>query len=203
VPATRFRPTEQDLPKRTYSRPESLDILSLRGELNRHAAGSSAHVVPPGGTTMTRTVSLQTVVDGLEMVGTDRRVFLNPETGEVVMVSDDEAAVLDSDPDRDLEDWEREERDELREVLESDRYLCLPDSFEIHEWAIMRQFCDTVEDDEARQQLLDAIHGRGAFRFFHQTTQRLGIRERWFEYRAAAFEIIAKDWLDANGLAYR
>jgi len=152
---------------------------------------------------MTKTVSLQTVVEGLEMVGTDRSAYLNLETGEIELVSDDEPFDLDAEPDPDLPEWELEDRARVREIVESDRYLQLPDSFEIHEWEIMRRFCDTVEDDDARKQLLDAVHGRGAFRFFHQTVERLELRQSWFDFRAAEFESIAKDWLDAHGIAYR
>ncbi len=90
-----------------------------------------------------------------------------------------------------------------REALESDRYLRLPDSFEIHEWSIMERFCHTVSEAASREELLDAIHGRGAFRLFRRTLERLGLREQWYSYRESAFECIARDWLEENHIPYK
>jgi hypothetical protein len=42
----------------------------------------------------------------------------------------------------------------------------LPDRFDIHEWSIMEEFARGQDNDRIRQELLDAIHGAGAFRMF-------------------------------------
>ena len=46
----------------------------------------------------------------------------------------------------------------IREVLASDDFLPLPSKFEIHEWSIMERFAESLEDDEASERLLRAIH---------------------------------------------
>ena len=51
------------------------------------------------------------------------------------------------------------------ELLESESYVALPDSFEIDEWSLMEQF-SREHRDRAREELLDAIRGRDAFRWF-------------------------------------
>jgi hypothetical protein len=66
----------------------------------------------------------------------------------------------------------------------------------------MRRFSDSVEDSDARAELLDAIHGKGAFRLFKLTTARIGLREQWLAYRAEAIRRIARDWLAFNGIPY-
>ena len=62
-----------------------------------------------------------------------------------------------------------------REIESSTHFAILPGKFEIHEWSIMREFCDSVDNGEHRDQLLEAIHGSEAFRFFHSTLNRLGL----------------------------
>ena len=48
-----------------------------------------------------------------------------------------------------------------------------------------------------------AVHGSGAFRRFKDTIRRLDIEEEWYRFHAAALEVIAKEWLEAHGIAYR
>jgi hypothetical protein len=76
-------------------------------------------------------------------------------------------------------------------------------SFETHEWAIMQEFGSDLANERLRGEVLDALSGRGAFRMFRSTTHRLGIEKDWYRYRDAAFERIAKDWLEANNVPYR
>ena len=65
-----------------------------------------------------------------------------------------------------------------------------------------RQHRTRVQDDEIKL-LLDALHGRGAFRLFKSTIRRLGVEDDWFRFRASALEEIAMDWLDTHGIAHR
>ena len=57
--------------------------------------------------------------------------------------------------------------------LEDLAWLYLPDSDEIHEWEIMRDFAASRGDPAHRDQSFEAIHGRGAFRMFRSTADRL------------------------------
>jgi isopentenyl phosphate kinase len=50
---------------------------------------------------------------------------------------------------------------------------------------------------------LSAVHGAGAFRHFKNAIQRLGLENSWFQYREAAVERVAKEWLDENKIPYR
>jgi hypothetical protein len=51
-------------------------------------------------------------------------------------------------------------------------------------------------------ELLGKIHGSGDFRRFKDTIYRRGIEDQWFPFRQKAFEEIAIDWLEENGIAY-
>jgi hypothetical protein len=88
----------------------------------------------------------------------------------------------------------------MREVFDSGEFLTLPSKYHIHEWEIMNQFAQSQRSDRRRDELLDAIHGRGAFRAFKSTIYRMGIEKHWFAFRQTALEEIAKEWLEEHGI---
>jgi len=66
----------------------------------------------------------------------------------------------------------------------------------------MNDFACSIDDLDVRDELLLAIRGRGAFRYFKDSIHRLGIQQDWYDFRTAAFERIAADWLDEHGVPY-
>ena len=68
---------------------------------------------------------------------------------------------------------------------------------------MMEKFSMARPRQRERDELLDAIHGRGAFRMFKTAIRRLGIEDEWYRFRDSAIEQIAKDWLDEHGIPYR
>jgi hypothetical protein len=78
----------------------------------------------------------------------------------------------------------------------------LPSKFDVHEWDIMRRFSESIDDDEIRNELLRAIHGSGAFRYFKDSVCRRDLRDRWFKFRDEALEQIAIEWCKENGIEY-
>ena len=91
----------------------------------------------------------------------------------------------------------------VREVLGSKDFIPLPDKFEINEWSIMQRFAVSQPDPDHRDDLLNAIHGRGAFRLFKILLDRLKLREEWFRFRDEALEWIAIDFLEINEIPYK
>jgi len=148
-------------------------------------------------------LSLRDIVDAIESQSNEGAAYLNPETGEIVQVSEDEIALVEEEAaDEDLPQWQREAMPKIREALESDRFLVLPDRFDVHEWSIMERFSQQ-QNDRARQALLGAVHGSGAFRHFRSAVERLGLLDAWYRYRGEAIEQIARDWLEVHKLAYK
>jgi hypothetical protein len=152
---------------------------------------------------MTARVELRKIVEGMEWQSDDLSAYLNTKTGEVVPVSEEHLAVAEIGEDfSEREDWEREEIAIARAVLAGEDYVALPDRFEIDEYRMMERFAYRVTDAAASAQLQRAIQGRGAFRYFKDSVNDLGLAEGWYAYRDRAYEEIAIGWCEANGIAY-
>jgi Uncharacterised protein family (UPF0158) len=91
----------------------------------------------------------------------------------------------------------------VRAVLAGERCLQLPNHFEVHEWSIMDEFAQAQHSEGVRQELLEAIHGAGAFRMFRSTIRRLGLEKSWYRFREESLVEIARDWLEVHKLPYR
>ena len=151
---------------------------------------------------MPAAVLLQDIVHAMDVPDSEWESFLNRETGETVTVSDEDRRALEEATD-DLPEWQREILPKIREAVESDRYLQLPDQFEIDEWSIMERFARSRQNPEIAEELLDAIHGAGAFRLFRNTIDRLGIEKDWYRFRDESLKSIARDWLAGHGIPYK
>jgi hypothetical protein len=145
-------------------------------------------------------VKLQDVVDEMDVVSHTFKAFINRKTGDLTTLT--ETMIDEAEGDFDFEDECDELTPEVKEVLESDDYLELPDADEIHEWSIMERFSESLNNDEWRQELLTAIHGRGAFRLFRDSIHRLGIEDDWDAFRKETFSEIARDFLLAHGIPF-
>jgi len=149
-------------------------------------------------------VSLRGVVNEMDVFSDEHTAYINRKTGELITLTEEDRSLLeDEEPSEDLPEWQQEMIPKIRELLESDDFIELPSKFDIHEWSIMERFCSSVEDPDQREQLLNAIHGSGAFRYFKDTIHRLGIADPWYRFRDAALEEIAIDFLEANGIAFK
>jgi Uncharacterised protein family (UPF0158) len=151
-------------------------------------------------------VQIQAVMEAIDLPE-EMEAFLDLETGEVLVMTDEERDLLEEGNSREEEalempDWEKKSIGKLREILKSGRALALPAKFDFHEWDVMKRFAALVEDPDESIALLEAIHGTGAFRMFRETTTRLGLREAWFEYRDQALREMAKEWLEQHGVQY-
>jgi len=148
-------------------------------------------------------VKISDVVREMDMQSDTLTVYMNKRTGEFVGVTDDDEMALEVDAlDDELPEWQSESLRKAKEALESDDFVPLPDRFEVHEWDIMRRFCSTVENEEHATRLLNAIQGRGAFRYFRDQVRHLGLRDEWDRFRDDVFAEIARAWLEGHNIPY-
>ena len=153
---------------------------------------------------MAVTVQLKDIVDALEMQLDEYLSYLDLDSGKVETVSKDllnEAEESNDDQEPDLPDWQKPEWEIARRIVSTDRFKSLPTKYDVNEWEIMRDFADSVESGKISEELLRAIHGAGAFRYFKDTLRRRGIEKKWFEFRDEALKTIAREWCEEEGIA--
>jgi hypothetical protein len=152
---------------------------------------------------MTVQVKLQDILEGMDFQSDERSTYLNTTTGEVVFITDEELrAAEENAPLEDFPEWQHDAIRIAGEILETDHYLPLPDRFEINEYRMMERFCLSVDDEDMRDDLCDAIRGRGAFRRFKDRMQAYGMAEAWYRYRDEALREIAMAWCEEHGIPY-
>src|ERR1017187_2732307 len=154
---------------------------------------------------MAFTVQLKDIVEALEMQFDEASSFLDLDTGKVETVSQDllsEAEESDDGEQPDLPDWQKPEWEIAKRIVSTDRLKRLPTKHAVHDWEMMREFADCVESGKISEELLRAIHGAGAFRYFKDTLRRRGIEKQWFEFRDEALKTIAREWCEDEGVAW-
>ena len=134
-------------------------------------------------------VKLSEILMGIEFRNTENSAFLNLKTGEVVFLSDPDITGIENDYDIEYYD-------------ESNDYISLPDSFDIDEYRMMRDFIRTVSDEDTAQTLSISINGSGAFRRFKDHLYHFGIQDDWFAYRDREYKQFAMEWCKENNIDY-
>ncbi len=152
---------------------------------------------------MSKLISLREIVSALEQVSDDCTFYLDPETGEILAVTEEERGLAEDDCWEDAPGWQRELMPKIRAALEGERWLELPDHFDIHEWSIMERFSQAQNVARMRSELLNAIRGAGAFRAFRSAVRELGLEQSWYQFRDEALADIARQWLEEHNLQYR
>jgi hypothetical protein len=152
---------------------------------------------------MAKVISLREIINALEAASDDCTSYLDPETGEIIPVTEEERDLAEDTSWEDAPAWQREMMPKIRAALTSDRFLELPDRFDIHEWSIMERFSREQNVARVQNELLNAIHGAGAFRAFRSAIHRLGVEQSWYQFRDEALREIACDWLEEHNLQYK
>jgi Uncharacterised protein family (UPF0158) len=154
---------------------------------------------------MPTTVLLKDIVDALEIQFDESSSFLDLDTGQVETVSHDllHLAEEPDDEEPDLPDWQKGAWEIAKRIVSSDRFVKLPTKFDIHEWSIMEEFALSVESETISNELVTALHGKGAFRYFKDTLRRHRIEKEWYAFRDDALREIAIEWCEENQIAWK
>ena len=83
-----------------------------------------------------------------------------------------------------------------------ERYVPLPNAYDIDEHSIMKNFALQQEDLAIKEKLLEALNGSAALRHFRQQIKELGLETAWLEQRQQGFLQIARQWCLENGILY-
>ncbi|MCD8122581.1 MAG: UPF0158 family protein [Clostridiales bacterium] len=135
-------------------------------------------------------IKLQQVIDAIEEADDNWTGFYDSQTGETVWLGD---TLLTG-----------ESYEELEELIETsdNRFYRFPTKFDIHEYSIMEDFVDDLPVGAIRNELMNAIRGRGAFRRFKDGIYYHGIEQQWYDYQADVYKRIAIRWCRDEGLEY-
>jgi hypothetical protein len=84
-----------------------------------------------------------------------------------------------------LPNWQHEAVKLARSIQEQEgkRYLALPDKFDIHEWAIMDSFSETLKGARLRNDFHGGIRGAGAFRLFKRLLMEYNLWDAWNRFK--------------------
>jgi hypothetical protein len=154
---------------------------------------------------MNTLAKLSDLLDALEMGELQEyQSYFDRNTNQVVMVESSILSSIEEGDEESLEDLaEDDEQLETAKAIVSDdgsRFLAPPDKFDFNEYHVMEQFIDSLDDEEAADQLGRAIKGRGAFRYFKDTLHDLGIQEKWYRFRADAMKRFVIEWAEMSGV---
>src|SRR6266480_4992550 len=152
-------------------------------------------------------VKLSELIQALEYDSEEIGTFVDLENGCVVTI---DGSVLsdveegDEDALSDVPDWQKDEIEIARAIVANSgkRFVAPPDKYEFHEYQQMERFIGTVRNSGAADQLWQAIKGKGAFRYFKDTADRLGLLNQWFQYRDDAMKEFVVDWAQDNSVPY-
>jgi hypothetical protein len=79
----------------------------------------------------------------------------------------------------------------------------LPRKFDVNDWEIMQDFALSIRSEPIREDLIEAIHGAGAFRHFKHMLRTHRLEPRWHEFRNQALKQIAIEWCEENDIEWR
>lgn len=145
---------------------------------------------------------LSELIEGLEFDSEEHVTRVDLQNGCVVTVEQSLLSALEEGDQEALPDWQKPELEIARAMAEDsgERFVPAPDKFDFNEYRHMERFIGTLEDAGAAEQLWRAIKGKGAFRYFKDTASRLGLLERWFQYRDDALKQFVVEWAEANNV---
>ena len=137
------------------------------------------------------TINLKQVIDAVESASEVYTALYDTQTGKTVYLPDE---IITGERDEALE--------ELIENAPTGRFLHFPTKYEIHEYSIMESFIESLPPGAARQELAQAIRGKGAFRRFKNGIYYHQLDQQWYAYRDLAYQEIAIRWCKDNGIEY-
>ena len=136
-----------------------------------------------------RVMKMSALMDAIELASDSGAYFYDFDKQESIYLSEDS--------------WNWDEEDKERAELmdmEWDRFIRLPEKYEIHEYRIMEEFIDELDDQKLQMELYRAIQGRGAFRRFKDKIRYAGIEQQWYDYQNNAYREFALRWCKENNI---
>lgn len=133
---------------------------------------------------------LSLIIEGMDRANVNETYYLNENNGRVWVSTDMVNFYIDNN--EELSD----------EYLYNDSSISLPGQYEINEYKIIKDFIETIKDNQMKNQLLIVIQGTGAFRRFKDSCINYGIINDWYKFKNNAYYELAKEWCLWNNIDY-
>jgi hypothetical protein len=152
---------------------------------------------------MNATIKLSDLVQTMESQDDESELFVNRLNGEILIFSNEEIIIAEGgdDPTR-FPQWQREIIELANEALDNDDFIEMGAAHEIDDYAMMRDFCDSISDVVVVDQLHASIRGRGAFQHFRRCVEEFDLLEQWFAFKRDAYKKVAIEWCEENKINY-
>jgi hypothetical protein len=148
-------------------------------------------------------VKLDDVIEALTFQTDGGSSYLDRTTGNVVYVTDEDLRAVEThEPLEHFPEWQQETIKAAQELFERDDYLALPSQFDVHEYAMMEEFCVSLPDHKLQDSMCQAIRGKGAFQRFKTNIRRYNLLADWDTYRMDALREKVIDWCNDNNILY-
>ena len=133
----------------------------------------------------------------------EMRHFLDLETGEIVMITDEAARYAEQPPEEELIGWMKDAVEEAERVEEGygTRYIRIPEADTRDSYRDMEAFIGTVRNSRLQDRLWQAIRGSGAFRYFKNVLYEHPVeRKRWFAFQERCIHERVSWWLESENI---
>ncbi|WP_409340794.1 UPF0158 family protein [Paenibacillus sp. MBLB4367] len=142
-------------------------------------------------------VKLNDLIGEIEIQIDDTFTFINTKSGEVFTLTREEIGAAEDDKPLDkFPEWQRENIEKAISVIEDENGIYVDFTFrnDYNEYEIMEEFIGTLEDQNIRKDLYDAIQGRGAYRRFKDGILEHGIVKNWYNFKESKIKELVIDW---------
>lgn len=134
-------------------------------------------------------ITLDDVIESLELGSPEMTQFLNTETGGIAMISQYADSFDENGEPIDYDD---------RDKFQDEKYVALPIVNSHKGYRDMEAFIETVKDFRLRNRLENVLNQRRPFRGFKDVLLGLAEEGRWFKFQAARNRERALQWLEEN-----
>lgn len=133
---------------------------------------------------------LSMVIEAMERANVNEIYYLNDQNGRVWVSTDIGNYYIDNN--------------ELLSdnALFDNNSISLPSQYEINEYKAIKDFINTISDDQIKNQLEITIKGQGAFRRFKDSCINYKIIDKWYIFKKNSYYELAKEWCEWNNINF-
>jgi hypothetical protein len=150
-------------------------------------------------------VVIDRLAEELDALMDETSLYLNRETGEFITVLDHDLGIIEDklEEEEELEwPWEGEDLQKLRDIVETEKWVCFPSKSEVNEWRIMQRFAFEMPEPLSSS-LEHAIHGSGAFRAFKSVLHGTGRIEAWYQFKHESLVRLVAEVLEIENIPFK